>query len=83
MEDLTEFNLSSLQASCVYEATQKMRIRKCHKMVYIYIYIFIIMQICLLEKEMATHSIFSPGKFHAQRSLEDYSPWDHKELDMT
>ena len=38
MEDLTEFNLSSLQASCVYEATQKMRIRKCHKMVYLYIY---------------------------------------------
>ena len=26
---------------------------------------------------------FLPGKFHAQRSLADYSPWGHKELDMT
>ena len=24
-----------------------------------------------------------PGKFHGQRSLEGYSPWGHKELDMT
>ena len=23
------------------------------------------------------------GQFHRQRSLEDYSPWDHKELDTT
>ena len=23
------------------------------------------------------------GKFHGQRSMVDYSPWDHKELDMT
>ena len=34
-----------------------------------------------LEKEMATHSIFLPGKSHGQRSLMGYSPWDHKELD--
>ena len=26
---------------------------------------------------------FLPGESHGQRSLEDYSPWDHKELDMT
>ena len=24
-----------------------------------------------------------PGEFHVQRSLADYSPWGHKELDMT
>ena len=36
-----------------------------------------------LEEEMATHSVFSPGKFHGQRSLVGYSPWDHKELDTT
>ena len=24
-----------------------------------------------------------PGKFHGQRSLVGYSPWGHKEVDMT
>ena len=24
-----------------------------------------------------------PGKFHGQRSLAGYSPWGHKEVDMT
>ena len=28
-------------------------------------------------------SVFLPGKFHEQRSLVGYSPWGHKELDMT
>ena len=27
--------------------------------------------------------VFSPGKFHGQRSLVSYSPWGHKESDMT
>ena len=27
--------------------------------------------------------VFLPGKSHGQRSLVDYSPWDHKELDTT
>ena len=27
--------------------------------------------------------VFLPGKFHGQRSLADYSPCGHKELDMT
>ena len=27
--------------------------------------------------------VFLPKKFHGQRSLEGYSPWGHKELDMT
>ena len=27
--------------------------------------------------------VFLPGKFHGQRSLADYSPWCHKEMDMT
>ena len=36
-----------------------------------------------LEKEMATHSVFLPGKFNGHRSLAGYSPLDHKESDMT
>ena len=28
-------------------------------------------------------SVFLPGKFRGQRSLVGYSPWDHKESDMT
>ena len=36
-----------------------------------------------LEKEMATHSSILTGKSHGQRSLVSYSPWGHKELDMT
>ena len=35
-----------------------------------------------LEKEMST-SVVLPGDSHGQRSLVDYSPWDHKESDMT
>ena len=31
-----------------------------------------------LEKEMATHSVFLPGKSHGQRTLAGYSPWDCK-----
>ena len=27
--------------------------------------------------------VFLPGKFHGQRSLAGYSPWGHKESDMT
>ena len=27
--------------------------------------------------------VFLPGEFHGQRSLEGYSPWGHKESDMT
>ena len=36
-----------------------------------------------LEKEMATHSIFFPGESCGQRSLEGYSSWGCKELNMT
>ena len=35
-----------------------------------------------LEKEMAAHSSILPGKSHGQRSLQGYSPWDHKESDV-
>ena len=35
-----------------------------------------------LEEEMATLSVFLPGKSLGQRSLADYSPWDNKEMDM-
>ena len=28
-------------------------------------------------------SVFLPGKSHGERSLVDYSPWGHRELDMT
>ena len=31
-----------------------------------------------LAKEMATRSVFLPGKSHGQRSLAGYSPWVHK-----
>jgi len=27
--------------------------------------------------------VFLPGKFHGQKSLEGYSPWGRKELDLT
>ena len=27
--------------------------------------------------------VFMPGKFHGWKSLAGYSPWGHKELDMT
>ena len=33
-----------------------------------------------LEKEMATNSVFFPGKFHLQRSLASYSLWSHKRV---
>ena len=36
-----------------------------------------------LEKEMATHSVLLPGKFHGLRSLVGYSPWGCKESDTT
>jgi len=36
-----------------------------------------------LEEGMSTHSLILPGEFHGQRRLAGYSPWGHKELDMT
>ena len=36
-----------------------------------------------LEKEMATHSSILAWKFHVQRSLVGYSPWDREESDTT
>ena len=36
-----------------------------------------------LEKGMAIHPVFLPGKSQGQRSLSDYSPWGPKESDMT
>ena len=37
-----------------------------------------------LEKGMAISTpVFLPREFHRQRSLEGYSPWAHKESDMT
>ena len=32
---------------------------------------------------MATYSNILPGESHGQKSLAGYSPWGHKELDMT
>ena len=32
---------------------------------------------------MATHSSILPGESHGQKSLAGYSPWGHKESDMT
>ena len=36
-----------------------------------------------LGKGMATHSSTLAWKIHGQRTLVDYSPWGHKESDMT
>ena len=36
-----------------------------------------------LGKELAIYSSFLPGKSDGQRSLASYSPWCHKESDMT
>ena len=36
-----------------------------------------------LEKETATTPVFLPGELHRQRRLVSYSPWGHKESDMT
>ena len=32
---------------------------------------------------METHSSILPGESHGQRSPEGYSPWGHKESDVT
>ena len=36
-----------------------------------------------LENEIATHSSILAWKSHGQRSLVGYSPWGHKESEMT
>ena len=36
-----------------------------------------------LEKEMATHSSILAWKSRGERSLVGYSPWGHRELNMT
>ena len=36
-----------------------------------------------LGQEDPPTPVFLPGKFHGQRSLVGYSPWGHKESDMT
>ena len=36
-----------------------------------------------LEEEMAPSPVFLPGESHVQGSLEGYSPWGSRELDMT
>ena len=35
------------------------------------------------KREWQSTLVFLPGEFHGQRSLESYSPWGHKESDMT
>ena len=35
------------------------------------------------RREWQPTPVFSPGESHGQRSLAGYSPWGHKELDMT
>ena len=36
-----------------------------------------------LRKAWQPTPVFLPGKFHGQKSLAGYSPWCHKESDMT
>ena len=45
--------------------------------------IILIINVFILEKEIATHSNIWPGKSHGRRSLVGYSPWGHKESDTT
>ena len=35
------------------------------------------------RRERLPNPVFCPGEFHGQRSLAGYSPWGHKESDMT
>ena len=35
------------------------------------------------RREWLPTPVFLPGKSHGQRSLVGYSPWGHKELDIT
>ena len=35
------------------------------------------------RREWQPTTVFLPGEFHGQRSLEGYSPWGHKESDTT
>ena len=35
------------------------------------------------RREWQSTPVFLPGKFHGQRSLADYRPLGHKELDVT
>ena len=35
------------------------------------------------RRECQPTPVFLPGESHGQKSLEDYSPWGHKELDTT
>ena len=35
------------------------------------------------RREWQPTPIYMPEEFHGQRSLVNYSPWGHKELDMT
>ena len=36
-----------------------------------------------LKKEWLPTPVFLPGEFQGQRNLAGYSPWGHKESDMT
>ena len=36
-----------------------------------------------LNLECLPTPVLLPGEFHGQRSLAGYSPWGHKELDVT
>ena len=36
-----------------------------------------------VKEEIATHSRFLPGEFYGQMSLAGYSPWSHRETNMT
>ena len=35
------------------------------------------------KRKWQSTSIFLPGEYHGQKSLERYSPWGHKESEMT
>ena len=35
------------------------------------------------DQEWLSTPVFLPGEFHGQRCLADYSPWSHKNSDVT
>ena len=50
--------------------------------VHVYV-MYVCMYECRVCVEWQPTPVFLPGEFHGQRSLAGYSPWGHKESDMT
>ena len=69
-QDMTQMNISVAQTAKRLPAVQETRVQSLDWE-------------DPLEKKMAAHYGTLPGKFRGWRSLVGYSPWGHKESDMT